>query len=85
MFLILLIGIFFLDYKVKNEMRNYLVTLDKVNQLSDTYILCLGMSTGNIESKKLDCDSLKKEMNEGFHILKNNYPYTNFYRAIVKN
>lgn len=85
-FSIFLLLVVFVNYKLKDEAKSYLMTVDKVNQLNDTYILCLGLSAQNpsIENKNL-CKSIKEELRKNYTLLEKEYPYMNFYNAFVKN
>lgn len=85
-FCIFLVFAVFVNYKLKDEVEGYLLTLDRVNQLNDTYILCMGLSSQNPtkENKSL-CKKIKKELSQSYTILENEYPYMNFYKAFVKN
>lgn len=85
-FSLFLVLTLFVNYKLKDEVKGYFITLDKVNQLNDTYILCMGLAMQNtsLENKTL-CEDVKEELNENFTSLKNDYPYMNFYKKLVKN
>ena len=76
----------FVNTKLKDEINNYLVTVDKVNQLNDTYIICMGLSMQNPSEQNIDmCELIKKDLNKHYSILEEEYPYMNFYKTLVKN
>ncbi len=85
-FSVLVVLALFVNTKLKDEINNYLVTVDKVNQLNDTYIICMGLSMQNPsdEYKKM-CELIKEDLNKHYTILEEEYPYMNFYKTLVKN
>lgn len=85
-FSIFLLTAVYVNEKLHDEVEGYLATLDKVNELNDTYILCVGLVSQNpSEENTTMCESLKSELKLNFDSLKNNYPYMNFYNSLVKN
>jgi energy-coupling factor transporter transmembrane protein EcfT len=85
-FSLLVVLALFVNYKLKDEINNYLITVDRVNQLNDTYILCMGLAMQNPTlENKLMCEDIKNDLSKTYTILENEYPYMNFYKGLVKN
>lgn len=85
-FSLLVVLALFVNTKLKDEINNYLITVDKINQLNDTYVLCMGLKVYNpSEENKRMCEIIKKDLNNVYTILEEEYPYMNFYKEFTKN
>lgn len=68
-------------YKLDNEIKNYSITIDEINNLNDTYYICLGLMKINPSLDRIkDCEYIKTKLDLKIDSLENDFILINIYK-----